>query len=46
MRTKTCHKTLDPEWTRHFDVPVTDVFQTVKITIYDEDDGGASSLIL
>ena len=43
MRTKTVKQSLDPEWSRHFEVPIMDVFQTLKVTVLDEDNGGAAN---
>eukprot|EP00039_Didymoeca_costata_P030328 m.29044 g.29044 ORF g.29044 m.29044 type:complete len:824 (-) comp8058_c0_seq1:806-3277(-) len=44
-RTSTDKRTLDPVWNRQFEMPVNDVFQVMKITIYDEDEEGKSDFL-
>eukprot|EP00040_Diaphanoeca_grandis_P004294 m.27959 g.27959 ORF g.27959 m.27959 type:complete len:760 (+) comp15838_c0_seq1:210-2489(+) len=39
-RTRTIYKDLSPKWNRVFRIPIDDIFETVVLTVNDEDDGG------
>lgn len=45
-RTRTIYKSINPEWDRNFVIPVTDIFSSVSITLYDEDGGGKTAEFL